>query len=84
MSKTEEEDGEADEGFSFETIMAYTLVVVILTLLAQRIWDAAVRGIEYLRGHVSIQPGSLPSDAEAVEEEPKEPPRFSGDGKSFH
>ena len=65
----EEEDGEAEEGFSFEIIMAYTLAVVLIALLAQRIWDAAAQGVELLRMRLSTQPGSLPNDA--VTEEPE-------------
>ena len=69
MSRAEDGEDDADEGFSFEVIMAYTVAVVLITLLAQRIWDAAVRGVGILQGYFSAQPGSLPMDA--VDEEPE-------------
>ena len=43
---------------SFEIIILYTSAVVFITLMAQRIWEAGVRGARFLRQHVLAQPGS--------------------------
>ena len=58
ISKAARDGDEAEESISFEIIILYTFVVVIATLMAQRIWKAGVRGVECLRQHVSAQPGS--------------------------
>jgi len=49
VSKAEKgEEVEADGSFSFEIIMIYTLLVIFLTLVAQRFLDVAVRGAEFV------------------------------------
>ena len=59
-----EKDGEGAEGMvSFEIIILYTFAVVFITLMAQRIWEAGVRGARFLRQHVLAQPGSHPRHA---------------------
>ena len=40
VSVTREKENE--ESYPFEVIIAYTLGIIILTLVAQRIWNAAV------------------------------------------
>ena len=58
-----EEEKEAEEAFSIEVILIYTLVIIIFTVAAQRFWDAAVRGVTFMRQRVVAQPGSLPMKA---------------------
>jgi hypothetical protein len=58
-----EEEKEAEEAFSIEVILIYTLVIIIFTLAAQRLWDAAVRGVTFMRQRVVAQPGSRPMKA---------------------
>ena len=53
-----DENGEVKGSVSFGIIILYTFAVVVITLLAQRIWKAGVRGVELLRQHVFAQPGS--------------------------
>ena len=63
-----EEDEEAEEAFSFEVILIYTMVIIIFTLAAQRLWDVAVRGAMFMRQRVVAQLGSLPMKAAENEE----------------
>ena len=48
-AKAEEGEKEHKENYPFEVIIAYTLGIIILTLVAQRIWNAAVRGVIVVR-----------------------------------
>ena len=61
VSKAEEgEKADADGSFSFEIIVIYTLLVIFLTLVAQRLLDVAVRGAEFVIRQCVLraQPGS--------------------------
>ena len=58
ISKAEGDGEGAEEMVSFEIIILYTFAVVFITLMAQRIWEAGVRGARFLRQHVLAQPGS--------------------------
>ena len=58
ISKAEGDGEGAEEMVSFEIIILYTSAVVFITLMAQRIWEAGVRGARFLRQHVLAQPGS--------------------------
>ena len=66
VSKAEEgEKAGADGSFSFEIIVIYTLLVIFLTLVAQRLLDVAVRGAEFVIRQCVFraQPGSHAEDA---------------------
>ncbi|CAL1174186.1 unnamed protein product [Cladocopium goreaui] len=63
ISKAEKDGEGAEEMVSFEIIILYTFAVVFITLMAQRIWEAGVRGWRFLRQHVLAQPGSHPGRA---------------------
>ena len=63
ISKAEKDGEAAEETVSFEVIVLYTFAVVFITLMAQRIWEAGVRGARFLRQHVLAQPGSHPGRA---------------------
>ena len=61
VSKAEEgEKADADGSFSFEIIVIYTLLVIFLTLVAQRLLDVAVRGAKFVIRQCVLraQPGS--------------------------
>lgn len=49
------EEKEAEEALPFEVTLIYTLVIIIFTLAAQRLWDAAVRGVTLMRQRVVAQ-----------------------------
>ena len=57
--KAEEGEKENEEAYPFEVIVAYTLGIIILTLVAQRIWNAAVRGVIVMRQRVVANLGRL-------------------------
>jgi len=55
-----EEEKEAEEAFSIEVILIYTLVIIIFILAAQRFWDAAVRGVTFVRSVLWLNPEVSP------------------------
>ena len=66
IPKAEEgEKADADGSFSFGIIVIYTLPVIFLTLVAQRLLDVAVRGAEFVirQRDFRAQPGSHADDA---------------------
>ncbi|CAL1136331.1 unnamed protein product [Cladocopium goreaui] len=67
--KAEEGEKEHEETYPFEVIIAYTLGIIILTLVAQRIWNAAVRGVIVVRQYVLANLGRLSMNAVRKEEE---------------
>ena len=73
MSREEKEDDQMEDALSFEIIVAYTILVIFITLMAQRFWEAAVRGIERLRHHAFVQPGRHPDGAVEFEFEGTSP-----------
>ena len=68
-AKAEEGEKEHEENYPFEVIIAYTLGIIILTLVAQRIWNAAVRGVIVVRQYVLANLGRLSMNAVRKEEE---------------
>ena len=86
MSRAEDEEGAEERGvFPFEIILIYTLVVIACTLMAQRMWEAAVRGVEFfMKKCLSTQPGSHSTEAEEETEgpSPRERPAFLAEESS--
>eukprot|EP00435_Cladocopium_sp_Y103_P040556 s71_g11.t1 len=68
-SKAEKEEEKAEEAVPFEVLIAYTLGIIVLTLVAQRLWNAAVRGVNFIRRCVLANLGSLSMNAVEKEEE---------------
>ena len=70
--KAEEGEKEREEAYPFEVIIAYTLGIIILTLVAQRLWNAAVRGVIVMRQRVVANLGRLSMKAVRKDEEVSE------------
>ena len=70
--KAEEGEKEREEAYPFEVIIAYTLGIIILTLVAQRLWNAAVRGVIIMRQRVVANLGRLSMKAVRKDEEVSE------------
>ena len=58
ISVTKAEDGEEAEPISFEVIMIYTICVVFLTIMVQKLWNVGVRGAGMIHQGVLAQLGS--------------------------
>ena len=78
--KAEEGEKEREEAYPFEVIIAYTLGIIILTLVAQLLWNAAVRGVIIMRQRVVANLGRLSMKAVRKDEEVPSRSTDSNDG----